>query len=118
RAAKLSAVLFPTVMFVEALATALVIFVGGRLVLGGSAFTIGELFTFVAYIQRFYEPIRELAMRYNMAQRAMAAGERIFEVIDAEVEGKDKPDAIDLPPTGGRISYKYVTFGHGEQEGL
>lgn len=118
RAAKLSAVLFPTVMFVEALATALVIFVGGRLVLGGSAFTIGELFTFVAYIQRFYEPIRELAMRYNMAQRAMAAGERIFEVIDAEVEVKDKPDAIDLPPIEGRVSYNNVRFGYGDEEVL
>jgi ABC-type multidrug transport system fused ATPase/permease subunit len=118
RAAKLSAVLFPTVMFVEALATALVIFVGGRLVLGGSAFTIGELFTFVAYIQRFYEPIRELAMRYNMAQRAMAAGERIFEIMDAEVEVKDKPGAIDLPPIQGRVDYNNIRFGYGAEEVL
>lgn len=118
RAAKLSAVLFPSVMFVEALATALVIFVGGRFVLGGSGFTTGELFTFVAYIQRFYEPIRELAMRYNMAQRAMAAGERIFEVMDAEVEVRDKPGAIELPPIEGRVEFKDVRFGYGEEEVL
>ena len=118
RAAKLSAVLFPTVMFVEALATALVIFVGGRLVLGGSAFTVGELFIFVAYIQRFYEPIRELAMRYNMAQRAMAAGERIFEVMDAEVEITDKPDAIEMPPIIGHVEYENVRFGYGDEEVL
>lgn len=118
RAAKLSSVLFPTVMFVEALATALVIFFGGRLVLGGSAFTVGELFIFVAYIQRFYEPIRELAMRYNMAQRAMAAGERIFEVMDAEVEIKNKPGAIELPSIAGRVEYDNVRFGYGDEEVL
>ncbi|CAN5793762.1 ABC transporter ATP-binding protein [soil metagenome] len=118
RAAKLSAVLFPTVMFVEALATALVIYFGGRFLLGGGSFTIGELFIFVAYIQRFYEPIRELAMRYNMAQRAMAAGERIFEVMDAEVEIQDKPGATDLPQITGRVDFNNVRFGYGDEEVL
>jgi ABC-type multidrug transport system fused ATPase/permease subunit len=116
RAAKLSAILFPTVMFVEALATALVIYFGGRFVLGSGGFTVGELFIFVAYIQRFYEPIRELAMRYNMAQRAMAAGERIFEVMDAEVEVKNKPDALELPPIVGRVDYNNARFGYGDEE--
>jgi ABC-type multidrug transport system fused ATPase/permease subunit len=118
RAARLSAILFPTVMFVEALATALVIFFGGRLVLGGDAFTLGELFIFVAYISRFYEPIRELAMRYNMAQRAMAAGERIFEVMDAEIEIQDRPGAIDLPDIDGRVDFNEVRFGYGDEEVL
>ncbi|MEZ4520051.1 MAG: ABC transporter ATP-binding protein [Thermomicrobiales bacterium] len=118
RAARLSAILFPTVMFVEALATALVIYFGGRFVLGGGSFTIGELFIFVAYIQRFYEPIRELAMRYNMAQRAMAAGERIFEVMDAEVEIKDKPGAKPIPPITGSVDYNNVRFGYGDEEVL
>ncbi len=118
RAARLSAVLFPTVMFVEALATALVIYFGGRLVLGGDAFTVGELFIFVAYISRFYEPIRELAMRYNMAQRAMAAGERIFEVMDAEIEVKDSPNAIEIPEITGKVDYNDIRFGYGDEEVL
>ena len=118
RAAKLSSVLFPTVMFVEALATALVVYFGGRLVLGGDAFTIGQLFIFVAYISRFYEPIRELAMRYNMAQRAMAAGERIFEVMDAEIEIKDSPNAIEMPEITGRVDYNDIRFGYGDEEVL
>jgi ATP-binding cassette, subfamily B, multidrug efflux pump len=116
RAAKLSAVLFPTVMFVEALATALVIYFGGRFVLGNEGFTVGELFIFVAYISRFYEPIRELAMRYNMAQRAMAAGERIFEVMDTEIEVKDRPGVIELPDISGRVDYNNVRFGYGDEE--
>lgn len=118
RAAKLSAFLFPAVMFIEAIATALVLFFGGRLILGGNAFTIGELFIFVAYINRFYEPIRDLAMRYNMLQRAMAAGERIYELLDAEEEIRDKPGAMDLPRIEGHVEFDNVRFGYEEVEVL
>lgn len=118
RAAKLSAFLFPAVMFIEAIATALVLFFGGRMILGGDAFTIGELFIFVAYINRFYEPIRDLAMRYNMLQRAMAAGERIYELLDAPEEIQDKPDAIELPRIEGHVEFDNVRFGYGETEVL
>lgn len=116
RAAKLSSFLFPTVMFVEALATALVVYVGGRLVLGGDAFTVGQLFIFVAYISRFYEPIRQLAMRYNMMQRAMAAGERIYRIIDEPIEVRDAPGAISLPPVEGRVRYENVNFGYADEQ--
>lgn len=118
RAAKLSAFLFPAVMFIEAMATALVLFFGGRLILGGDAFTVGELFIFVAYINRFYEPIRDLAMRYNMLQRAMAAGERIYDLLDADEEIRDKPDAIQLPRIEGRVEFDDVRFGYEEVEVL
>ena len=118
RAAKLSAFLFPAVMFIEAIATALVLFFGGRLILGGDAFTVGELFIFVAYINRFYEPIRDLAMRYNMLQRAMAAGERIYDLLDADEEITDKPDAVQLPRIEGRVQFDDVRFGYEEVEVL
>ncbi len=118
RAAKLSSFLFPTVMFVEALATGLVLFFGARLVLGSGGFTVGELFIFVAYISRFYEPIRELAMRYNMMQRAMAAGERIYGLLDVKEEIKDKPGAVELPPIIGEVEYTNVRFGYGDDEVL
>jgi ATP-binding cassette, subfamily B, multidrug efflux pump len=118
RAAKLSAFLFPAVMFIEAIATALVLFFGGRLILGGDAFTVGELFIFVAYINRFYEPIRDLAMRYNMLQRAMAAGERIYDLLDTHEEIRDKPDAIDLPRIAGRVEFDDVRFGYEDVEVL
>ncbi|MBX6342811.1 MAG: ABC transporter ATP-binding protein, partial [Thermomicrobiaceae bacterium] len=85
-AARLSAVLFPVVQFAQMLATALVLGVGGHMVLGGSAFTIGELFAFVAYISRFYDPISDLSQRYNTMQAAMVAGERIFGLEDVEPE--------------------------------
>jgi ATP-binding cassette, subfamily B, multidrug efflux pump len=118
RAAKLSAFLFPAVMFIEAIATALVLFFGGRFILGDAAFTVGELVIFVAYINRFYEPIRDLAMRYNMFQRAMAAGERIYELLDAEEEIRDKPDAIEVPRIEGHVEFDEVRFGYGDVEVL
>lgn len=118
RAAKLSAFLFPAVMFIEAIATAAVLYAGGRIILGGDAFTTGELFVFVAYVHRFYEPIRDLAQRYNMLQRAMAAGERIYELLDVDEEIKDNPNAIALPRIEGNVEFDDVCFGYSDIEVL
>jgi ABC-type multidrug transport system fused ATPase/permease subunit len=116
RAARLSSLLFPVVTFVEALATALVLFVGGRMVLGSDAFTVGELFTFVALIGRFYDPINTLSQGYNTMQAAMAAGERIYTLLDVEQEIIDKSDALELPRVQGHVEYDEVRFGYDEVE--
>jgi ABC-type multidrug transport system fused ATPase/permease subunit len=117
-AARLTAMLFPVVTFVEAMATALVLYVGGRMVLGTEAFTVGELFTFVAYIGRFYEPINMLSQGYNTMQAAMAAGERIYGILDVEEEIVDKTDAVDLPRIRGHVQYDNVRFGYADTEVL
>lgn len=111
-AARLSSFLFPFVTFIEALATALVLYFGGRMVLGDSAFTVGELVTFVAYIGRFYEPINHLSQGYNTMQAAMAAGERIYSILDTEIEVRDKPDAVELPRVRGHVVFDSVRFGY------
>src|SRR3712207_8666551 len=80
--------------------------------LGDEAFTVGELVTFVAYVGRFYEPIRDLAQGYNTMQAAMAAGERIYSVLDAEIEIEDKPDAVELPRIQGHVQFDHVSFGY------
>lgn len=116
-AAKLSSLLFPTVNIIGASATAIVLYVGGRLVFD-LRLSIGELVLFIALIDRFFEPIRDLSQQYNMLQAAMAAGERIFEVLDVEPEVRDKPDAFALPPITGRVEFDHVTFGYGETEVL
>jgi ATP-binding cassette, subfamily B, multidrug efflux pump len=116
-AARLSSLLFPMVSLVGAVATATVVYVGGRLVLG-ETLTIGELVLFVALIDRFFEPIRDLSQQYNVLQAAMAAGERIFEVLDVEPEVRDKPGAYALPPVVGRVDYDDVHFGYGPTEVL
>ena len=114
-AAKLSSILFPIVSFVSAIATALIVYIGGRLVFD-ETLTIGELVLFIALIDRFFEPIRDLSQQYNVLQAAMAAGERIFEVLDVEPEVKDDENAYSLPPISGKVDYTGVTFGYGKTE--
>jgi ABC-type multidrug transport system fused ATPase/permease subunit len=114
-AAKLSSLLFPVVSFIGAVATAMIVYVGGQLALD-QTLTVGELVLFIALIDRFFEPIRDLSQQYNVLQAAMAAGERIFEVLDVEPEVKDKDDAYPLPPITGKVDYNHVTFGYGKTE--
>lgn len=114
-AARLSAFLFPIVNLIGAIATALILYVGGKLVFR-TALTIGDLVLFIALIDRFFQPIRDLSQQYTQMQAAMAAGERIFEMLDVEPEVSDKPDAIELPPIEGKVDYNHVRFGYGQTE--
>ncbi len=113
-AARLSSFLFPFVTFIEYLATALVLYFGGRLVAGDSGFEVGELTTFVLYVGRFYEPINHLSQGYNTMQAATAAGERIYSILDTEQEIVDKPGSKELPRIRGHVVYDNVQFGYGD----
>ena len=115
QASRLTALLFPSVTLVGAIATAIVLYVGGQMVLG-LALSVGQLVTFIGLIDRFFMPLRDLSQRYNTLQAAMASGERIFDVIDAEVDVEDAPDAYELPQIAGRVVYDNVRFGYGETE--
>ncbi len=86
-----------------------VVFAGGLLARGGSV-EWGVLVVFAVYIQRFFEPIRHLTMQYSQLQRAMAAGVRIFEVLDLKPEVVDAKDAVDIPPLKGHIKFEKVSF--------
>jgi ATP-binding cassette subfamily B protein len=77
---------------------------------GDASPEIGVLVAFAFYIQRFFEPIRQLTMQYSQLQRAMAAGVRIFEVLDLKPEVEDDPEAPDLPEIGGEIEFEDVRF--------
>ncbi|MBA2278216.1 MAG: ABC transporter ATP-binding protein [Chloroflexia bacterium] len=114
-AARLSSILFPIVTLIAAISTALIVVVGGRLVFN-ETLSLGQLVLFIALIDRFFAPIRDLSQQYTTLQAAMAAGERIFEVLDVQPEVQDKPDAYQLPPIEGRVDYTDVVFGYGETE--
>ncbi|HEV2127028.1 MAG TPA: ABC transporter ATP-binding protein, partial [Thermomicrobiales bacterium] len=114
-AARLSSLLFPLVTVLGTAATAMIVYVGGQLVFDNQM-SIGELVLFVALIDRFFVPIRDLSQQYSVLQSAMVAGERIFEVLDVEPEVQDKPDAYELPPIEGRVDYNHVTFGYGNTQ--
>ncbi|MEZ4624283.1 MAG: ABC transporter ATP-binding protein [Thermomicrobiales bacterium] len=114
-AARLSALLLPVVTFIGAVATAMIVYYGGRLAID-ETMSVGDLVLFIALIDRFFQPIRDLSGQYNVLQAAMAAGERIFEVIDTEPDVRDKPDAYALPPVVGAVDYNHIVFGYGETE--
>jgi ATP-binding cassette, subfamily B, multidrug efflux pump len=114
-ATRLAAIFFPGVDFMGSLAVAMVVAVGGWLVLGDTL-TAGVLVAFVLYVERFFEPIRELAQRYNTFQATMAASERIFFLLDTESDLNDAPDAYDLPPIRGEVAFDNVLFSYKDDE--
>jgi ATP-binding cassette, subfamily B, multidrug efflux pump len=111
----LAALFFPGVDFMGSLATALVVGVGGWLVLGDTL-TAGTLVAFVLYVERFFNPIRELAQRYNTFQSTMAASERIFDLLDRKPDIQDAPNAVNLPPIRGRVDFEDVKFGYSDDQ--
>ncbi len=110
----LSGIFFPGVDFLGSLATAIVVAIGGWLVLGDTL-TAGTLVAFVLYVERFFDPIRELAQRYNTFQATMAASERLFTTIDTQPGLVDSPNAQTLPTLHpayvefDRVSFSYKT---------
>ena len=107
----LAQIMTPTVDILTGVAMALIIVVGGDEVLGGGL-RVGVLVTFILSVQRFFEPVRLLSMQYTVMQRAMAAGHRIFEVLDVPVTITDKPDAVALRDVQSTIELDHVTFGY------
>lgn len=104
-------IMVPTVDVLTGFAMAVVVVVGGEAVLGGKL-EVGVMVTFILYVNRFFEPVRMLSMQYTIMQRAMAAGHRIFEVLDVPVTISDKPDAIPLKDVAATVEFKNVTFGY------
>ncbi len=110
-ASKFTNVIIPMVDTLTGSAMAIVIVVGGGMVLDRSL-DIGVMVAFLFYIQRFFDPIRSLTLQYSTMQRAMASGQRIFEVTDVMVDIADRPDAEDPEEIDGAIEFRNVTFGY------
>jgi ATP-binding cassette subfamily B multidrug efflux pump len=108
-AARLSSIYFPAVEFTNAIAMATVVWFGGHQVLNGHI-TAGVLVAFLLYVDRFFWPIRDTAMRYNSLLATMASGERIFQALDTQPEIVDKPGAVPLPPIKGHVVFDHVEF--------
>ena len=111
RAALFGQSLLPVVDTLTGVAMAIVVIVGGGFVLDG-ALEVGVMVAFMLYVQRFFDPIRSLTMHYTTMQRAMASGQRIFEVLDVPVDITDKSNAVELKETDGSIEFRNVTFGY------
>ena len=109
QATKIAAAYPSIIDFLGSFAAALVVWLGGAAVLGETV-TPGILVAFILYIDRFFEPIRDLSRRYDSFQSTMAGGERIFGLLDAPVEVQDAPDAVEMPLIRGEVCFEEVNF--------
>jgi len=114
KANTLSSMLLPVVELCNAAATVAVIAYGGWLILHGES-TLGVLVAFLAYITRFFQPIRTLTQFYNQLQAATAAAEKVFELLDEPVTITERADAISLPRVRGELDFRDVSFSYGRE---
>ena len=108
---RLSAILTTPVDILTGTAIAAAIYFGAGMV-AGETLRVGALIAFILYIQRFFDPIRNLTMQYGQFQRSMASGIRIFDLLDTELEIKDTENAKAIPPLKGEIAFQNVTFSY------
>jgi ATP-binding cassette subfamily B protein len=106
-----SQVMVPTVDVLTGVAMAIVVVVGGRAVVAGEL-DVGVIVAFIFCVQRFFDPIRTLTMQYTVMQRAMASGQRIFEVLDVPVTLEDRADARPMSAAPPSIVFDKVNFGY------
>jgi ABC-type multidrug transport system fused ATPase/permease subunit len=108
---RLRAFYSPFIGFLPQLGLAGLLLVGGNQVINGSI-TVGEFTAFYGYVLMLTGPMRWLGMALGMAQRAVASGARVFELLDRRPRLVAAPDAEPLPAGGGRVELRGVTFGY------
>ncbi|MCD6285163.1 MAG: ABC transporter ATP-binding protein [Anaerolineae bacterium] len=101
----------PAVVFLTNISTIFIIWSGGRLVIQGGL-TMGEFVAFTAYLSQLAGRVRMLGRMVPFVTEAAASGERIFEILDAESDVKESPDAIELPEVEGRVRFEDVSFAY------
>jgi len=109
----LNGVYFPVVDFLSSLAMAIVLGYGGYLLMQGQV-TIGTLLAFTLYLSNFFDPVQQLSQLYNTFLSAVAALDKITEVLDEEPEIVDTEDADELPRIDGLVRFEGVRFGYGD----
>ncbi len=103
--------LFPLLWFITSMGSLLVWYVGGRQVLGATI-TLGTLMTFLAYLGMFYGPLQFLSRIADYLARSLTSSERVFEILDADPDVQDEPDAVAMPDFKGHIEFRNITFGY------
>lgn len=110
---KLSSLLTPTVEFLAAIAVTFIVWFGGYEVVN-EVITAGELVAFLTYAVNLANPVKRLSRVYAAIQRAMAAADRVFAVMDLEEKITEVPGAKPLPPIKGQVEFKDITFSYKE----
>ncbi|HXV53343.1 MAG TPA: ABC transporter ATP-binding protein [Solirubrobacterales bacterium] len=109
---RLRAFYSPMLGFIPSLGLAVVLWVGGREVIEGDM-SLGTFTAFYTYLIMLMGPMRMLGMALGMAQRAVASGNRLFEILDRDPRITSPPDAPELPPGPGAVSFKRVDLRYG-----
>jgi ATP-binding cassette, subfamily B, multidrug efflux pump len=114
RSIRYYALFFPVIQLFTAIALALILWYGGLSVMDG-LLTLGVVAAFLQYARRFFRPIQDLSEKYNLLQAAMASSERVFKLLDEEVQVTDPEDPLELPEgTAGHIEFRNVWFAYTE----
>lgn len=115
KATALTAAFTPTIDLLSTVALAVVIGVGGWLVLS-DLILVGTVVAFLLYMQQFFQPIQLISTIYTQAQAALAGAERIFNLLDEPYGEHDAPEAYALPTVTGRVAYEHVSFRYGDPD--
>ena len=110
---QLTSLLTPTVEFLAAITVTFILWIGGYEVVQGDL-TAGALVAFLTYAVNLANPVKRISRIYGTVQRAMAAADRVFDVIDMEETIHDKEGAVPLPEIEGRVAVKDVSFSYKE----
>lgn len=113
-AARTRAAYVPLIAFVPNLAIAFLLWYGGRQVVQGDL-TLGELVAFYTYLMMLVYPAQVIGWLTGLAQRAIASGERVYELLDAPYEMEERPDAAPLPRTAGAVTFDDVRFSYADR---
>lgn len=121
RAVSFTSALAPALEALSYIALGIVVGVGGWALLKGGAFagttvTLGLVITFLAYVQRFNQPIQQIAILWTNIQNAIAGGERIFTILDEKPAVADKPNAQPMPEIKGLVEFDNVA--HEYEDGV
>jgi ATP-binding cassette subfamily B multidrug efflux pump len=121
RAVAFTSALSPTLEALGYLSMAIVTCVGGLFILRnqplfGTTISLGLVVTFMAYVQRFNQPIQQISVLWTNIQNAIAGSERMFSLLDIEPELQDAPDAQEMPPIQGRVQFSHVSAAYKQDE--
>lgn len=118
RATKLTSLLSPMVEFSAAIAVTVILWYGGYSVVTG-VISAGSLIAFLIYAINLSNPVKRLSQVYGNIQKAMAAGDRVFAILDTEPTVKEKPNAKPLPEVTGQVEFDHVSFSYdGEKNAI
>jgi len=111
KARRVSSLLSPVVGLIVAVATGLVLWRGALLILTG-AMTVGALTVVLAYLAKFFQPVRDLAVMTNTIAQVSVAFQRVLVICDADMVIPERPAPVQPPPLQGDIAFEHVAFGY------